>query len=188
MINKKRILSCTLFLAFAFSALVASGQESPGAEELKAALDKYYGRDYDTSSIPSDGELRAFDICRGTFTVDYIYPIGDPHLKEEERFAILGPFVNIFLVWPLSASSSSWDHSWQQNMYIGTPSMYSGWFDLKPVGVEPHGMEEERDHEYIMRPSMPNSRGCPTYVEFHSLYHVGEGPIRHPGHAGAAID
>lgn len=181
--NKKRIVSFALFLTLACTALVGSAQDSDEARELKAAMDKYYGMDFD--DIRRGGEVRSIDVCFGTFTVDYVYPVGDPHLKEEtDQFAILGPFANIYVVWPMS-DLSDWDHSWRPGMYVGTPSIYDGWYTLKPVGVEPHGMEPDRDHEYIMK---PNDEYCPTYFWFHSLYHVDEGPIRHPGHAGAGID
>lgn len=190
MINKNQVLYLLVFVLCAFPALESYGQDSDGADEMKATLDKFYGLDIESRGMPTDGRYISIDICAGRFTIDYIYPIGEPHLKYEEQFYVIGPLgvFDVFFVWPLSASSTSWDHSWEPGMYIGSKSLvYTGWYTLKPVGVSPHGMDPTRDHEYIMRPSRPNSRGCPTYIEFHSLYHVDEGPIKHPGHAGAEI-
>ncbi|MBT8080493.1 MAG: hypothetical protein KJO31_18075 [Gammaproteobacteria bacterium] len=198
MTKSKRILSSALLLTFVLSAGMASGQRShSGAEELKKYLDKHYEMrnkfkdEMKNKGVPKGGKTYRMAICVAGYTVDYIYPIGDPHLNLNERFAVAGPFpwIDAFLVLPLSASAvGAWDHSWKENLYIATPSAWLGWYDLKPVGVKPHLVELERDHEYVIRPRNPNKDNCPTYIDFQSICHVGSCPERHPGHAGANMD
>ena len=171
----------------------ASAQEvggSLGHERIKEHIDANYNRRMESMNperYQNNAALMPFNVCQVVVTVDYVYPIGDPHLDINDMLLMVGPLPisGNFQITPLSAGNP-WNHPWKSGHYVAEPDpVYPGWYDIWKVGVKPHNTEVERDHRYRMYISDVDEEDCPEYVFFHSAEHLGGTSSSDPGHAGA---
>lgn len=195
MINNARVIPFTLLLLATFSVFPANradAQSYEGAEKIKRIISQFYQlreRELDEDNDDFAPGMNRVEICKGFYTVDYVYPIGDPHLDLDDVLYVVGPIPvsGNYQVTPVSGlGGNPYDHPWKNDHYTAKANPSDpGEFDLEAVPVAPHGNDAEREHDYVMEITDVDEDGCPTYLWFESLRHT-DGPIfLDPGHAGA---
>lgn len=189
--HKLSVLMTSLFaMSFCGVALADKHEGNEGKKKLEAhheRLQKVLRGDGnpDSAKMPSREKHMNLRVCRGTFTVDYVYET--PHIKDGDKFNVVGPisWANFLIVTPIGGGSGD---KWVVKAYPATPDGTPSDYTIKPR-VKPHNSNAEGAvHNYLLRVDEWDG-GCPEYISFvHRNHEYDLFMPLDPGHAGASRD